>query len=72
MPNIPDKLINKKAKSFQGWVYSFAAMFFLGGILGSAGGGDGFLAIVIGVVLAWLGSKIKTTYNHQGSASLYK
>ncbi len=73
MVHIPDQLTNHKAKSQQNGYYTVAWLLaIVGGIALANGAGGGLLAILLGLVVGWVGSTIKTTYNRTGGIHRYK
>jgi len=73
MPNIPDKLVIKKNKELQNTLYGVATLVFIGGLIALINGaGGGFVVMVLGYLIGWGASKIKTTKTFQGGAGLYK
>lgn len=74
MPKIPDRIVNKKAKSLQGWMIGIGL--FLGlacfGFIQNGDGGGAFWSGLICFGLLFTASKIKTHYNYQGGSARYK
>jgi hypothetical protein len=74
MSRTPERLPNKTGETIQGWFYGLGTLsgFISWGLFENNNDGKGMIFGAVCVLLFYIGSKVKTTYNKKGEVGVYK